>query len=114
MTFPRLVGVLTRELISYHEAGHIATAVMVGASVKSVEFFRGPPPYAKTSIDRTDPQAIFIACGGFAAEYHLFETKRLVDSQRQTADTALFLSEAQKNASEDVQKFDRALTRLGR
>jgi hypothetical protein len=36
MTFPRLVGVLTPELVCFHEAGHIATAMMIGASVKAV------------------------------------------------------------------------------
>lgn len=97
MTFPRLVGVLTPELVCFHEAGHIATAMMIGGSVKAVEIFTGPPPYAKMSVERTEPQALFIACGGFAAEFHLFKTGRLLDQRRRTADPGLFLAEAQTN-----------------
>lgn len=113
MTFPKLVGVMTPALVCFHEAGHVATALAVGATVKRVELLPGSPPYAKTTVERTDPQAVFIACGGAAAEYYLFDTKHLVDGQGKTADAALFLSEARQNAAQDVKSFSDALTRLG-
>jgi hypothetical protein len=105
MALPHLIGVLTPELVCYHEAGHVVTAATIGARVARVSLLDGPPPHGLSSIERTPPQAPFIACGGFAAEYFLCQTRRLVDGSGKAADARLFLSEAQQNAQEDIRNF---------
>lgn len=109
MSLPHNIGILTPELVCFHEAGHVITAVTIGARVVNVSILAGPPPYGFTKIDRTDPQAAFIACGGFAAEYHLWKTSRLVDSAGRPVDLGTLLSEAQQNAKKDVQNFVRGM-----
>jgi hypothetical protein len=112
MALPHLIGVLSPELVCFHEAGHVVTAATIGAKVVRVAFLDGPPPHGVSSIDRTSPQAPFIACGGFAAEYFLCEKKRLVDTSGELADTGLFLSEAQQNAQEDVRNYLKGMTAM--
>lgn len=113
MPLQKYIGILTRELVCFHEAGHIVTAACIGATPVRVSFMDGPPPHAVSSIERSAPQAAFIACGGFAAENFLLQSQRLVDPFGRPADAALFLSEAWKNASEDVQNFIRAMALMG-
>jgi hypothetical protein len=105
MALPHLIGILTPELVCFHEAGHVVTAAMVGARVARVSFLSGPPPHGVSSIERTPFQAPFIACGGFAAEHFLWRKNRLVDGSGKLADAGLFLSEAQQNVQEDVRNF---------
>ena len=112
MALPHLIGVLTPELVCFHEAGHVVTAATIGAKVARVAFLDGPPPHGVSSIDRASPQAPFIACGGFAAEYFLCQTKRLVNASGELADIGLFLSEAQQNAQEDVRNYLRGMAAM--
>lgn len=112
MPLPHLIGILTPELVCFHEAGHVVTAATIGARVARVSLLDGLPPYGISSIERTPPQAPFIACGGFAAEHFLFKKRRLVDGSGKVADASLFLSEAQKNAQEDVQNYVRGMVAM--
>ncbi|MDA9409811.1 hypothetical protein [Bradyrhizobium sp. CCBAU 45384] len=112
MPLPQLIGILTPELVCFHEAGHVVTAATIGARVAQVSLLDGPPPHGISSIERTPPQAPFIACGGLAAEHFLFEKRRLVDGSGRVADASLFLSEAQKNAQEDVQNYVKGMVAM--
>lgn len=105
MALPQRISILSPELVCFHEAGHVVTAATIGARVARVALLAGPPPHGVSSIERTPPQAPYIACGGFAAEYFLTQAKRLVDRSGRLADAGLFLSEAQQNAQEDIQIF---------
>jgi hypothetical protein len=58
-------------LVCFHEAGHAAAAIAIGARVEEMILFHSPTPHAKTRVERTNEQAVYIACGGFAAEYYL-------------------------------------------
>jgi hypothetical protein len=108
MALPHRIGILTPELVCFHEAGHIVTAATIGAKVVRVAFLDGPPPHGVSSIERTSSQAPFIACG----RYFLCQQKRLVDAAGEMADTGLFLSEAQQNAQEDVQNYLNGMTAM--
>ena len=112
MALPLRISILSPELVCFHEAGHVVTAATIGARVARVSLLDGPPPHGVSSIERTPPQAPFIACGGFAAEYFLTQAKRLVDRSGKVADAGLFLSEAQHNAQEDIRNFVRGMTAM--
>lgn len=113
MNSPSKVKFLSRELVCLHEAGHVVTALNVGATVKGVELFLDPDPHARTSILRDPRQARLISCSGFAVEWHLYEQKRLLNSLGELANDDEALAEALQNASLDMVSFADARAALG-
>ena len=99
------IGPLTPELACFHEAGHIATAHVVGARVNRVELHDHPRPHGRTKIKRNSYQAVFITCGGFAAEHFLFSQNRLVTASGTQISEAEFFHHALANAEKDLEAF---------
>jgi hypothetical protein len=106
---PRQLSLRSPALVCFHEGGHAATAIAIGAKVQEITFFLSPTPHAKTRVDRTHEQGIFIACGGFAAEYYLNQKGRLLNDLGATATFDEWFAEANANAVEDKRNFSRAV-----
>lgn len=110
-TIPQLIDYVTPSdvAICLHEAGHAATALMVGLAPALVELTDDPslPGPARNRIPKASQvQRQSIACGAFAVEYWLFREGRLVDSQGKSVDERSFVQIALgSNAHEDKVRF---------
>jgi len=88
--------------VAFHEAGHAETAINVGARVESMELLcQGQRHYGRTSVTRTDAQRLHIAHGGFAAEYRLYISKRLLKEDGQAPTEKEFIDYAVGNSYDD-------------
>lgn len=94
------------ELAAWHEAGHVETALRVGATVVKVELYRGcSRSHGRTRVDRTDAQAGHIALGGFAVEVLLYLQGRLHDADGTPMTMKEFIDGAIRNAADDYAAF---------
>ncbi|WNJ90077.1 hypothetical protein [Bosea sp. 685] len=94
------------ELVCFHEAGHAATAIQVGAQINEIEIYEDNGRYfGRTNANRTDEQSRHILLGGFAAEYQIYEAGRLVKPDGNAPDKSEFIYNSIRNATIDRQKF---------
>ena len=102
----QLVAFNSPEYVCFHEAGHAVAAHAVGATVDEMVLYREPQrPYGRTRADRTECQASYIALGGFAAEYLLYRSGRLVKQDGEVPSEKEFIDYAYRNANEDFELF---------
>ncbi|WP_089162174.1 hypothetical protein [Caballeronia sordidicola] len=81
--FPhKVVFPISAELVCFHEAGHVAAAVPFGVMATAMYLCDADSPdlRGKTTLTWNGDQGEAVACGGFAAERHLYDSGRLVDS----------------------------------
>ncbi len=96
------VKTMSAELTCYHEAGHAAVALHVGARLVEMELYLDPPPpHGRMRLERTLEQAKLIALGGFVAEYYLYRAQRYTDTSGQLLSEKAFIHEAVVNAVAD-------------
>ena len=100
------VSFRSRELAAFHEAGHVETALSVGARVDLVELLvEGKRHYGRIRVERTDGQKMHISLGGFAAAYVLFKRGRLLKEDGTRPTEKEFLNHAANNSFVDRQSF---------
>jgi hypothetical protein len=89
----------------FHEAGHIETAYLFGASVEGAFIDTSGNGITqikhKSDLSTKEP----IACGGFAVEQILFESSTLVDLNGNPLSENAFLQQAMENARKDKAPF---------
>jgi len=101
---PIVVG--SRKHMCMHEAGHAETALLFGATVTSVHVAAGATnPHASIrhleDLSTKEP----VACGGYAVEWMLFVSGRLVDTATQPISRNAFDKQAMDNARLDKRPF---------
>lgn len=81
----------SREYDCWHEAGHAVVCLLLGGRVELMELVEDEALLgrARASCEMTPETRKHIACGGFAAEYHLYVSGRLNVSEREFVRTAL-------------------------
>lgn len=81
----------SREYECWHEAGHALVCISLGGNVEFIEFVDDPacPGKARTRCEVTQNIRQHVACGGFAAEYYLYQAGRLEATEKQFVTTAL-------------------------
>jgi hypothetical protein len=89
----------------FHEAGHIETAYLCGATVAGAQI--DAAGNGRTSVLHKQDLSIKtpVACGGFAVEQLLFDSARLVDRQGNPLSTDGFQKQAMENARVDKFPF---------
>ncbi|WP_157505442.1 hypothetical protein [Geminicoccus roseus] len=99
---PPIISFDSPELACYHEAGHAAVALKVGATVVEMKLYSAEPrSYGRTQVCRNDCQRRHIALGGFAAEYLLYKTGRLVKQDGCRPKEKEFIDYAIDNSNQD-------------
>lgn len=89
-----------------HEAGHAVATYNWGGHVNLIEIPTEPGEYeGRTSAYRPPAAQRFIACGGFAVEYLLFDSGRLTTSDGAPLTQKEFVKPALVNAWKDKQSF---------
>lgn len=102
MKMPQQIVFDSPELACFHEAGHAAIALGVGARVEKIVLYREEPrSHGRTSVHRDENQRRPIALGGFAAEYSLYKTGRLVKQDGGKPSQKEFIDYAINNANDD-------------
>lgn len=112
VTLPKKVTTFSRELVCLHEAGHIATAVAIGAVVTNCVIGPQHDLHGVTSVRSNMEQRPLIACGGLATEYHLLKTGRLTGNQGNPTSYEEFLIEAAQNAADDLERYVDSIQQL--
>jgi hypothetical protein len=108
MAFPHQISVFSPELVSFHEAGHVAVAIGVGAIVRRCILSEAGGLHGVTSTRHSAEQAPLIACGGAAAEYNLLKKGRLFSAGR-PAHAGDLVAALQENAAIDAEIYSRAI-----
>ncbi len=89
----------------FHEAGHIETAYLFGATVEGARIdAEGNGRTSVIHLKNLSTKAP-VACGGFAVEQILFDNGMLVDELGQPLSAGVFREQAMENAREDKQPF---------
>ena len=102
----QLVTFNSPEYVCFHEAGHAVAARAVGATVVEMALYRESQcNYGRTRANRNHCQARYIALGGFAAEYLLYELGRLVKEDGMPPTEKEFVHYAYRNAHDDFDLF---------
>lgn len=105
-TIKQLVAFNSPEYACFYEAGHAVAAHSVGATVVEMELYReSQRSHGRTRADRTNSQASSIALGGFAAEYLLYKSGRLVKQDGEVPSEEEFTDYAYRNANDDFDQF---------
>lgn len=93
----------SRLFICLHEAGHCLAAYEYGGHVESIDFPKTGDPHA--TVVRPPAVSKHIACGGFAVEYLLFKSGKIVDGTQRRISQKEFISAAMTNAERDKRSF---------
>jgi hypothetical protein len=97
------------EYVCLHEAGHAVATYIKGGHVELIELIEHasePGKYeGRTRAHRPPEARQFIACGGFAVEYLLFEWKQLTNSEGAPLAQKEFIDTAVGNASLGKEAF---------
>lgn len=96
----------SRKYMCMHEAGHVETALLFGATVTTVCIeTRAINPHTSIrhlgDLSTKEP----VACGGYAVEWILFASGRLVDTASQPVSRNAFDRQAMDNARLDKRPF---------
>jgi hypothetical protein len=99
------IPVGSRLFICFHEAGHIASAILAGATVNSSSVDTGGNPSTRVKHTQDFSSKKPVACGGYAVERILFDTFRLVDDMGKSLSLPAFELQAMANAQLDKLPF---------
>lgn len=94
------------ELVCFHEGGHAATAIQVGAQIENIEIYKDAGRYfGRVRATRTDDQSRHILLGGFSAEYILFTSGLLLNADGSSPTEKQFIDQSMDNAIIDRINF---------
>ncbi|WP_041666815.1 M50 family metallopeptidase [Sulfuricurvum kujiense] len=91
----------SREYECWHEAGHAVVCLLHGGKVELMEIIQDKDHVgrARARCETTNSTRPKIACGGFAAEYYLYETGAIDVTEKEFVQSALV------NAFPDKKQF---------
>lgn len=99
---PHQVVFNSPEYACFHEAGHVETALSVGARVVEIELYlETSRSSGRVCADRTEEQGKQIALGGFAVEYLLYKADRLLNKDGVKPSEKEFIDFAFNNTEDD-------------
>ncbi|HCF9476685.1 hypothetical protein [Pseudomonas aeruginosa] len=98
------------EYACFHEAGHAEVALRVGARVLEMELYREQSrSWGRTQVEKKQDchieQSRRIALGGFAAEYMLYRSGRILNEDGSSPTESQFTQHAYRNAALDLVAF---------
>lgn len=95
----------SRAYICYHEAGHIESACLFGATVTGAEIDSSGKPHTSITHKEDLSTKMPVACGGYSVESLLFHAGNLLDQSGGVLTEQVFKNHAMKNAYLDKFPF---------